>query len=79
MALPKAISKKNKSFFQEKIEKNANNSKELSKALKSLGIKSGKVNQLKIALKNDGAIQFEPTKNANIFKDFYFDFFKKTL
>ena len=24
-------------------------------------------------MKNDGAIQFEPTKNANIFKDFYSD------
>ena len=73
MALQKAISKKKKSFFQEKIEKNANNSKELWKAFKSLGIKSGKVNQSKIALKNDGAIQFEPMKNANIFKDFYSD------
>ena len=38
-----------------------------------LGLKSSKVNQLKIALKNDDAIQFEPTKNANIFKDFYPD------
>ena len=73
MALQKDISKKKKSFFQEKIEKNVNNSKELWKAFKSLGIKSGKVNQSKIALKNDGAIQFEPTKNANIFKDFYSD------
>ena len=36
-------------------------------------MKSGKVNQLKIASKYDGAIQFEPTKNANIFKDFYSD------
>ena len=36
-------------------------------------MKSGKVNQSKIALKNDGAIQFEPTKKANIFKDFYSD------
>ena len=60
----KAISKKKKSFFQEKIEKNANNSKELWKALKSSGTKLGKVNQSKIALKNDGAIQFEPMKNA---------------
>ena len=34
-------------------------------------MKSDKVNQSKIALKNDGAIQFKPTKNANIFKDFY--------
>ena len=69
----KSISKKKKSFFQEKFEKNADNSKELWKALKSLGTKSDKVNQSKIALKNDGAIQFEPTKNANIFKDFYSD------
>ena len=73
MALQKAISKKKKSFFQEKIEKNANNSKELWKALKSLGMKSGKVNKSKIDLKNDGAIKFEPTKNANIFKEFYSD------
>ena len=73
MALQKTISKKKKSFFQEKIETNANNSKKLWKAFKSLGIKSGKVNQSKIALKNDGAIQIEPTKNANIFKDLYPD------
>ena len=73
MALQKVISKKKKCFFQEKIKKNPNNSKELWKALKSLEIKSGKVNHSKIALKNDAAIQFEPTKNANIFKDFYSD------
>ena len=36
-------------------------------------MKSGKVNQSKSALKNDGAIQYKPTKNANIFKDFYSD------
>ena len=34
MALQKTVSKKKKSFFQEKIEKNANNSKELLEALK---------------------------------------------
>ena len=45
--------------------------KELWRALKSLRMKSGKANQSKSALKNDGAFQFEPTKNANIFKDFY--------
>ena len=57
MALQKGISKKKKSFFQqEKIEKNANNSKELWRALKSIVMKSGKVNQSKFALKNDGAI-----------------------
>ena len=73
MALQKAISKKKVFFFQEKIEKNVSNFKELWKALKSLGMKSGKVNQPKIALKNNGAIQLEPTKNTNIFKDFYSD------
>ena len=67
MVLQKVISKKKKSCFQEKLEKNANNSKELWKALKSLGMKSGRVYLSKIALKIDG----EPTKNANIFKDFY--------
>ena len=36
-------------------------------------MKSGKINQSKIVLKNDGAIQLEPTKNTNIFKNFYFD------
>ena len=71
--MPIYFSKKKKSFFQEKIEKNANSSKELWKALKSLGMKSDKENQSEIALKNGGAIQFEPTKNANTFKDFYSD------
>ena len=51
IALQKAISKKRKFFFQEKIEKNAKYSKELWRALKSLETKSGKVNQSKIALK----------------------------
>ena len=36
-------------------------------------MKSGKVNQSKIGLKNNSAIQFEPMKNANIFKNFYSD------
>ena len=67
MGLQKAISKKKKPNFQEKIEKNANNSKELWQALKSLAMKSGKVNQSKIALKNDGDIQFEPTKKNKYF------------
>ena len=69
MALQKVISKKKKSYFQEKIEKNANN------FCASLGVKSGKVNQSKIALKNDSAIQVKPTKNANIFKDLYSDLY----
>ena len=56
MALQKPISIKMKSYFQEKVEKNAINSKEHWKALMSLGMKSCKVNQSKIALKNDVAI-----------------------
>ena len=43
------------------------------KALKSLGMKSGNVNQSKTAFKTDGAIQIEPTKKTDIFKDFYSD------
>ena len=42
-------------------------------------MKSGKVNQPKITLKNDGAIQFEPLKNANIFKEFYSDLAGKLM
>ena len=75
MALQKAIFKK-KNFEKEK----KNLTKMLLilenygwKALKSLGMKSGKVNQSKTAFKTDGAIQIEPTKKTNIFKDFYSD------
>ena len=65
-----AISKKKKAYFQEKFEKNANDSKELLKIYKSPGIKSGKLNQSKIALnalKKDGATQFESTKQCKCF------------
>ena len=34
-------------------------------------MKSDKVNQLKIAIRKDSITQFEPTKNANTFRDFY--------
>ena len=61
MTLKKAISKKKKSIFKKKNEENANGSMELWKALKSLGMKWGNVSQSKIALKKDGAIQFQPT------------------
>ena len=57
MALQKSISKKIKVFFfQEKPENNANSSKELWKTLKSLGMKSGKVNHSKIPFKSDCSI-----------------------
>ena len=48
----------------------ANNSKDLWNTLKTLGMKSGKINQSPIALKEDGAIQFRRTKNSNTLKDF---------
>ena len=67
MALQKTISKKKESHFQENIEKSAYNYKKLWKARKSLGMRLDKVNQSKIALKKDGAIQFESKKNANTF------------
>ena len=73
IALSKSISKKKKSYFQEKIEKNDNNSKELWNGLKSLGMKLSKLNQPNIALKRNCVIQFEPKKNANTFKDFHSD------
>ena len=68
VALQKAISKKKKSYFQEKIEKNANDFIEVWKTLKSWGIKSGSLNQSKIALKKDRAPQFKSKKNANKLK-----------
>ena len=40
-------------------------------------MKLGKVNQSKIALKDIGAIQFEPMKNATIFRNFYSDLARK--
>ena len=47
--------------------------KNYGKLLSPLELKSGKVNQSKFALKNDGAFQYEPMKNANISKNFYSD------
>ena len=58
-------------FFQGKIQENSKNSKELWKTLKSLGLNSKKTGQSKVSLKEDDVIQFEPKKNANIFKRFY--------
>ena len=60
------IQKKKRNFFQDKIQENSKNSKQLWKTLKSLGLNSKKTGQSKICLKEDGVIQFEPKKNANI-------------
>ena len=54
--------------FQYKIKKYLNDSKELQQMLTYLVLKSNKVSQTKITLKNDGAIQLEPTKMQILLK-----------
>ena len=71
IAFKNIIQKKKRTFFQDKLKENSNNCKELWKTLKSLGINSKNVNQSKICLKKNGVTQFEPKKNANIFKTSY--------
>ena len=70
-SLKKIIKKKKRTFFQDKVMKNSNNSNELWKTLKTLGMNSKNVNQSKTCSKENGTMQFEPKKNANIFKTFY--------
>ena len=69
--LKATIQRKKGIFFQDTIQENSKNSKELWKTLKSLGLNSKKTGQSKICLQEDGVIQFEPKKNANIFKKFF--------
>ena len=71
--LKATIQRKKGTFFQDKMQENSKNSKELWKTLKSLGLNSKKTGQSKICLKEDGVIQFESKKNANIFKKFYYE------
>ena len=71
LSLKNIIQKKKKTFFQDKLKENSNNSKELWKTLKSLGMNTKNGNQPKICLRENGVTQFEPKKNANIFKTFY--------
>ena len=54
ISLKNIIQKKKGLFFQDKLKENSNNSKELWKTLKSLGMNSKNVNQLKSCLKEDG-------------------------
>ena len=65
------IQRKKGTFFQDKTQENSKNSQGLWKTLTSLGPNSKKMGQSKICLKEDSVIQFEPKKNANIFKKFY--------
>ena len=55
-------------FFQDKLKKKFNNSKELWKTLKSLGMNSKNVKQSKICLKENGVTQFEQKKKEIFLK-----------
>ena len=55
-------------FFQDKLKKKFNNSKELWKTLKSLGMNSKNVKQSKIYLKENGVTQFEQEKKEIFLK-----------
>ena len=70
-ALQKDTSKKNIFFFNKKL-------KGMLIILRNYG-KPLNPQESKIALKYDGAIQFEPKKNANIFKDFFSDLAEKRV
>ena len=73
ISLTNITQKKKRTFFQDKLKENSNNSKELWKTLKTLGMNSKNVNQSKISLKENGVTQFKPKKNPNISKTFYFE------
>ena len=60
ISLKNITQKKKRTFFQDKLKENSNNSEELWKTLKSLGMHSKNVNQSKIYLKQNGATQFKP-------------------
>ena len=69
--LKTTIQKKKRMFFQDKLQENSKNSKESWKTLKSWGLNYKKAGQSKVCLKEDDVIQFEPKKNASIFKTFF--------
>ena len=60
--LKTTIQTKRRMFFQDKLQENTKNSKELWKTLKSLGLNSKNAGQSKIWLKEDDVIQFELKK-----------------
>ena len=70
ISLKNITQKKKRTFFQDKLKENSNNSKELWKTLKSLGMNSKNVNQWKIFLKENSVTQFEPKKKMQIFLKF---------
>ena len=67
----KLIKEKKKIFYKEKFKENIGKSKELWKALKSLGLPSKKGSISNISLKKDGKISFDDKTNINTFKEFF--------
>ena len=70
ISLKNITQKKKRTFFQDKLKENSNNSKELWKTLKSLGMNSKNVNQWKNFLKENSVTQFEQKKKMQIFLKF---------
>ena len=68
ISLKNIIQNKKMTFFQDKLKKKFNNSKELWKTLKSLGMNSKNVKQSKICLKENGVTQFEQKKKEIFLK-----------
>ena len=60
--LKTTIQKKKRMFFQDKLQENSKNFKQLSKTLKYLGLSSKKTGQSEICSKEVDVIQFEPKK-----------------
>ena len=67
----KLIKEKERQFYTNKLKENISKSKELWKALKSLGLPSKKRSISNICLKKDDIISFDDKTNANTFKEFH--------
>ena len=60
--------RKKRTFLQDNLKENSNNSKELWKTLESLGMNSKNVSQSKICMKEDGVMQFKLKKMQILLK-----------
>ena len=62
-------------YIKGKLTENIDNSKELWKTFKKLGLPSRNEGQAKICLGKEGNISFDSKSNAETFKNFYADNF----
>ena len=67
----KLIKQMKSQFYKEKLKENVCNSKELWKALKSLGSPSKKGTTSNICLKKDEKLCFDDKTDSNTFKEFF--------